>query len=185
MYESSVFDFKNINKQLTEADSDFIVKDKPELTKSSPVSGSGFSYRDMLKIGKELRDNGVDDSDTRKEIVKNMLLKDYDFYVDDFRIIHESVIDDILKEELMAGEYLGGFSCDFISGITGIDSKAIKSAQDVNQFELIDYIMRQNIDAVIAEWTRLDGYGAHFAHYDSEEIELTGKFYGFNMFRVN
>ena len=135
----------------------------------------------MIDTYKELEDNGFD-ADEIKEILEQMEEHTEDFEHGNYRFIHASSIDDVLKDELSNDTYiLGCFNDWFIADITGLDVDAVTKAQKNESYELLGELMLQHIDEVVENYVSADGYGHHFSGYDGSE-ELIGDYY---MFRVN
>ena len=96
-----------------------------------------------------------------------------------YRLIHEDDIDEILKEELLSDLWmLGSFSAWFIADITGLDCDTVEKAQKDESFELLGQLMANNIDEVVSDFVRYDGYGHHFNSWEGSE-ENFGNYYVF------
>lgn len=121
-----------------------------------------------------------------REVVDNIADGNNDFQVGDYRFIESCSIDEIQKEELLEDNYmLGCFSAWFIADITGLNLHDVAKAQKNESFELLGTLMAQKIDEVQEEYSRLDGYGHHFAHYDHNEHELDVDGSTYHVFRVD
>lgn len=108
-----------------------------------------------------------------------------DIDLDDYRVIHEDVIHDILVEELSSDPYiLGCFNASFIAANSDLDIEIIEALQDGEKYEALGkhLIDNDHVNEMAHEYSSADGYGHHFAHYDGHEIELPN---GWLMFRVN
>jgi len=118
----------------------------------------------------------------RGTILDNMRDSGDDFEVNNYRFIRRDAIDAIHREELASDLYiLGCFNADFLAGITDIDVDAIQALQDAEAFEALGKLVLPHIDEIQRQYSSVDGYGHHFAHYDGEEHEI-GDYY---VFRVN
>lgn len=117
-----------------------------------------------------------------REVLENILSGDSDFEVDNVRFISSSEIDAIQCEELESDLYiLGCFNAWFIADILGIDQDVIEAMQQAEAFEAIGKLIVSmgKLEELQAEYSRMDGYGHHFNHYDSneEEIHIDGDSY--------
>ena len=138
---------------------------------------------DYIKIENTLANMlDIDCEIDRDTILSHMDHNDVDFTVANYRFIRQDAIDEIQREELSSDLYiLGCFNADFLAGITDIDVDAIKAIQDAGAFEALGKILLPYIDDIQRQYSRLDGYGHHFAHYDGEEHAI-GDYY---VFRTN
>jgi hypothetical protein len=97
-----------------------------------------------------------------------------DFNIGDYRFIKIDEIDNIQIKELKSDPYmLGCFSASFISEITALPEEMIKASQETDLYETIgNWLISDNhIESLQEQYSSADGYGAHFAHYDSECLE--------------
>lgn len=95
------------------------------------------------------------------------------------RVIHEDSIDEIMQDELENDPYiLGCFQTYFLEQVTGLDSDLIEAIKAGEQHEKLgQWIIDNNHTKAIQEGYRdVDGYGHHFAHYDSAEHEVSGHY---------
>ena len=121
-----------------------------------------------------------------KETINNIINENNDFEVDNYRFIHEDSIDEIQCEELKSDTYiLGCFNADFLADIINIPYKAIIALQKAECYSELGEICEDYISEIQQEYSRLDGYGHHFAHYDSNTIEDILSISGYYVFRVN
>lgn len=107
----------------------------------------------------------------------------YDFTVDDLRFIHKDHIHEIMVEELSSDLYiLGCFNANFLTDVTGWPQPLIEAGQKGEQYETIGQGIIDNnlVDDLAEEYAQRDGYGHHFAHYDSEENRV-GDWYFFKI----
>lgn len=126
---------------------------------------------------------GIDEFDAgqRREIIEAMEQSQDDFTVGDYRFIRMDAIDGILKDELLADEYiLGCFNAWFVADITGLDTVTVEKAQKSENFELLGALMAKNIEAVVEGYVSADGYGHHFNPYNGDELEV-GEYYAFRI----
>ena len=108
-----------------------------------------------------------------RDVFEAIQNEETDFEVDGVRFIHTDHIDQIQQEELLSDTYiLGCFNADFLSGHLPWDTDTIRDLQDKEQFEAIGALVAQNIEAIQAEYSGLDGYGHHFNRYDGSEWEF-------------
>ena len=128
----------------------------------------------------KIQDLGFD----RYEAIEIARNDDDDFYspCNNWRFIREDEIDRVQQEELSSDAYmLGCFNASFIANILDTDEDAIKAMQDANAYEGIGKMLLKHIDEIQQQYSSMDGYGHHFAHYDHNEHEL-GEYLAF---RVN
>lgn len=101
---------------------------------------------------------------------------------DCWRFIHESVIDEIMADELENDpELLGMFNADFLARVTGWPEALISAAQKGEQWDAIGegVVDGGYVPALARAYAYADGYGHHFAHYDFETHELAGGWFAF------
>ena len=138
--------------------------------------------RKMAQIVEDIKNIGIDSADDITDILEQILAKEDDFEVNNYRFIRQDAIDDIQRDELSSAPYiLGCFNAEFLAGITDIDVDAIKAIQDAGAFEALGKLALPHIDDIQRQYSSLDGYGNHFAHYDGEEHAI-GDYY---VFRTN
>ena len=117
-----------------------------------------------------------------KEVYNEMQEDNEDFEVSDYRFIHTDAIDQILKEELSSDTYiLGCFNDWFLSDCSGLNIRVIQALQKAEAYEELGELMLEHIEEIASEYSRLDGYGHHFAHYDHETNEILDYY----VFRLN
>lgn len=108
-----------------------------------------------------------------------------DIDLDEYRVIHEDSIHDILVEELESDSYiLGCFNASFIASCSNLDIEIIEALQQAEKYDVLGkhLIDNNHVDEIASGYASADGYGHHFAHYDGHEISLTN---GWLMFKVN
>jgi hypothetical protein len=129
-----------------------------------------MKYSDIKKLAKKLN--------SWRDIVEQIDSGEEDFTVDGYRFISTDSINEILKEEISSDTYmLGCFVPSFMSGIIGLSQSVIEEAQSANSCDLLGQLMLNNIDAVVEQYVRLDGYGGHFGVYDGNENSVDGEEY--------
>ena len=119
----------------------------------------------------EAEEIGVD----TRELYENLNDNKSDFEIGNYRFINSDDIDKIQQDELSSDPYvLGCFNADFLADIIGWHYDAVKAVQDAEKYETIGQFIIDNdhIEELQEEYSRLDGYGHHFAHYDHHEHEL-------------
>lgn len=122
-----------------------------------------------------------------KDVFSEIIDENGDFEIANYRFIHSDEIDGIQREELESNEYLlGCFACEFISELTGLNFEIVQALQDAEKFEVIGRYIIDNdfLSDLQSEYARVDGYGHHFAHYDSREHEIntcSGLYYAFRI----
>lgn len=143
----------------------------------------------MTKLSeyKEIKELTCFDKDKMKEFIENAI-EQGDYELDNYRIIKDDMIFDIMKEELENDEYiLGCFNDWFLSDVLNIDIDVIQAMKKAEAFEAIGKLVLSldKLDDLAEGYIKYDGYGHYFAHYDScdNEIEIDGEFY--HLFRVN
>lgn len=107
--------------------------------------------------------------------------------IGDYRIINSLNIDEIQKDELEGDAYLlGSFRAGFLAPIIGCPIRVVKLLQEHEEFETIGewIIGQQKIWEIQEEYSYLDGYGHHFAHYDGVTEEFTFDGEDYYIFRV-
>ena len=125
---------------------------------------------------------------SRESAVEAMQNNDSDFTIDadngEYRFICSEEIDSIQCCELENDLYvLGCFNASFLTSILDIDIDVIEAIQQSEAFEAIGklIISMGKLKELQEDYSSLDGYGHHFAHYDHEEHEING----FHIFRIN
>ena len=140
------------------------------------------TYSNLKAIIEFCNENSID----FKEVINNIVNEESDFEIDNYRFIHEDSIDEIQCEELKSDTYiLGCFNADFLDGIINVPYKAIIALQKAECYSELGEICEDYISEIQQEYSRLDGYGHHFAHYDSNTIEDILSISGYYVFRVN
>lgn len=142
------------------------------------------TYSNLKTIIEFCKDNSID----FKEVINNIINEDSDFEVDDYRFMHEDDIDSIQCDELKSDTYiLGCFNADFLADIIDWDYEIISILQSADKYDLIGQhiIDKDYVDEIQKEYSRFDGYGHHFSHYDGETMEDILRISGYYVFRVN
>ena len=133
--------------------------------------------------------NLIEDNDFTVEELRELFSGDVDdISSNNYRMISDDVILDIMIEELESDPYiLGCFNADFIADNTNLSYDIVKALQDGEQFEALGnhIIANSYTEEMAEEYARLNGYGHHFAHYDGsgEELNIMGRDY--HLFRTH
>jgi len=107
------------------------------------------------------------------ELVENIVDGSIDFEIENYRFISSDEIDAIQQEELKGDLYiLGCFTDWFIADNTNLSLKVVQALQKAEAFEELGELMIDDIETLQSEYSRLDGYGHHFNHYDGNEWEV-------------
>lgn len=123
-----------------------------------------------------------------EEVINNIIDKETDFEVDNYRFIHQDEIDQILEGELGGDAYiLGCFSDWFIADNTDLSLEIVLVLQEAEKFEVIgNYIIDNDFLTDFAKaYSDADGYGHHFNHWDGGQIEDILPETGYYVFRIN
>ena len=142
------------------------------------------TYSNLKAIIEFCNENSID----FKEVINEIQSENTDFEADNYRFIHEDDIDSIQCDELKSDTYiLGCFNADFLADIIDWDYDLISVLQRADKYDLIGQhiIDKDYISEIQQEYSRLDGYGHHFAYYDSETMEDILSISGYYVFRVN
>ena len=122
--------------------------------------------------------------DDYQEAADNMVNSENDFTVGNYRFIHQDAIIDILADELASDSYmLGCFKAEFIASVTNWPLVLIEATQKAEAFEAIGQaiIDADLVSEMAIEYSNVDSFGHHFAHYDGHEHEIGH----YLVFRVN
>ena len=140
------------------------------------------NYSNLKAIIEFCNENSID----FKKVINNVINENNDFEIDNYRFIHEDSIDEIQCDELKSDTYiLGCFNADFLADIINIPYKAIIALQKADCYSELGEICLDYVDEIQQEYIRLDGYGHHFAHYDSNTIQDILSISGYYVFRIN
>ena len=123
-----------------------------------------------------------------RDVIDNIADLQDDFEVDNYRFIKESEIDNIQLEELESDPYiLGCFNGWFIADNTNLSYDIVRALQSAEKYsEIGEHIIDNNYtSAMQEEYSRLDGYGHHFARYDGHTMEDLLSEFGYYVFKVN
>ena len=143
-----------------------------------------MNYSTIKEIYSFANDLSIDPREVTEEISND----NTDFEVDGYRFIETDVINDIQTEELESDSYiLGAFNAWFLASILDIDTELIELLQEADKYEKIgEMIINKGLTSELQEeYSRMDGYGHHFSHYDGNEYELIIDGYHYHVFRVN
>ena len=142
------------------------------------------TYSELKQIKNFCDDCNIDNW---REVVENIENLDDDFEVDGYRFIHENEIDKIQIEELESDPYiLGCFNDWVIADNTDLSYDIVQALQSADKYEALgQHIIDSDcVESIQQEYSRLDGYGHHFSHYDGETREDLLDF-GYYVFRIN
>lgn len=126
--------------------------------------------------------------DNFKDVAENLINSIDDFEIDNYRFISVDEIDNIQVEELKSDSYLlGCFNADFIADNSSLSYDIVKALQEGEQYDAIGehLIDNDNVEEIQQEYSRIDGYGHHFAHYDHNEHVLNTINFNYLVFRIN
>ena len=142
----------------------------------------------MQTVYKSIREIGLDRGEA-VEVMAAMRIGNTDFEVADYRFILDRDIDEIQCDELEGDTYiLGCFNASFLAGVTDLPEELIKAAQEGEKFEAVGEAILDGgfLKDVQQGYASADGYGAHFAHYDGEDLEIwTAEASFWHAFRTN
>lgn len=129
------------------------------------------------------------DDEQIEEIIGNIERANEDFYIadGDYRIIKDTIIDDILKDELV-NDYepiLGWFNASFLANYINVSEEVIKKTQKAEAWDIIHELAKHHIDDIIPAYVESDGYGNHFSHYDGRTSEFKYNDVWYYLFRLN
>ena len=122
------------------------------------------------------------------EFMDNYDNENPDFEIGKYRFIHEDKIDDIQVQEMESDPYVLGCFMDWaIADASGLSYDIVQALQESDKFELIGQHLIDNdcVEELQQIYVKGDGYGHHFAHYDSETLEDILSETGYYVFRVN
>lgn len=122
------------------------------------------------------------------EFMENYDNENTDFEIGKYRFIHEGKIDDIQVQEMKSDTYVLGCFMDWaIADASDLSYDIVQGLQESEKFELIGQHLIDNdcVDELQQIYVANDGYGHHFAHYDSETLEEILSETGYYVFRVN
>lgn len=114
-----------------------------------------------------------------EDIIANLGNDDFGVDREFYRFIREDEAYKIAYDMLEGDVYmLGCFNADFIADNTKLSYDIVKALQEGEQFDAIGQhiIDNDDLDDIVSEYIRLDGYGHVFGSYDGnyEEIEIDG-----------
>ena len=139
----------------------------------------GIKEADVEKLERYLTEEEMNELyDTLEELQRIGDVFNIDMNIGRYRFIQKCGIDEALKDELLNDKYLlGSFEPWFIADITKLNYDTVKDAQQKGLYTLLGEIMAQHIDDIVDEYVSTDGYGGHFAIYDSNEHEITNWYF--------
>lgn len=129
---------------------------------------------DSIEVFEQIEEQVRDYADSVELLYKSVVNAETDYATGNWRIIDVNYIDDILANELSDDPYiLGCFAAWVIADATGWPLDLIQAAQKADLYQSIGEGMTdEQIKEVAHIYAQNDGYGAHFATYDSEEHEI-------------
>lgn len=119
------------------------------------------------------------DRSAAEDIIANLGSNDFEVDRGYYRFIREDAAEQIAYDMLESDTYiLGCFNPDFIADNTILSYDIVKALQEGEQFVAIGQHILDNddLDGIVSEYIRLDGYGHVFGSYDGdyEEIAIDG-----------
>ena len=120
---------------------------------------------------------------SRRDLASQIMDSIEDFMVDDYRFIRSDSIDGIQCDELSGDPYmLGCFTGWFIADVSDLSYDIVTALQEAEKFEELGQHLIDNdfVGEMQSEYSRLDGYGHHFASYDgatNEELLYLGYYH--------
>lgn len=129
------------------------------------------------------------DDEQIEEIIGSIERANEDFYIadGDYRIIKDTIIDDILKDELSndCEPMLGWFNASFLANYINVSEEVIRKTQKAEAWDIIHELAKHHIDDIIPAYVESDGYGNHFSHYDGRTDEFKYNDVWYYLFRLN
>lgn len=117
------------------------------------------------------------------DVVTEVYNQSDDFEIEGYRFIRQECIDDIQLEEMESDAYaLGCYDASFISDCSDLSYCIVKALQSGEKFKELGQHLINNghIEEMQSEYSRIDGYGHHFAHHDHATHEI-GEYYAFRI----
>ncbi len=137
--------------------------------------------KNIINIANDLNICKYDLFDNIKNIGTN-------FEVDNYTFITESEALEYIVDMYSCDDYLlGCFNADFIEDFITLDYDSIKTLQESEHFEVIGKLIMNsgNLNDMMQEYIRLDGYGHALNSYDGNNDELTINNTNFIVYRNN
>lgn len=124
--------------------------------------------------------------DEAADVLPHLVDCESDFCTDNWRVIKETAISDVLADELGSDPYtLGCFSAWALADVLGLSTSFVAKIQEAG---LHQEIGEELTDAQIAQLAETlvsyDGYGHHFATYDGEEHNFSFDGDAYYAFRI-
>lgn len=133
-------------------------------------------------------DHNLDDEQI-EEIIAKIERANEDFYIGDwdYRIIKDTIIDDVLKDELRnnGDPILGWFRASFLSNYINVSEEVILKTQKAEACEIIHELALHHLDDIVRDYVASDGYGNHFSGYDGQADEFKYNDSWYYLFRNN
>ena len=129
---------------------------------------------ESVEVFEQIESEVLDYSESVELLYRAVVCSETDYSTGNWRIIDNNFIDDILANELEGDPYvLGSFAAWVIADATGWPLDLIEAAQKADLYQSIGEGMEyEQIHEVARIYAQHDGYGSHFATYDSEEHEI-------------
>lgn len=119
-----------------------------------------------------------------KDVIKEITEGIQNFEMANHRFIQSEIIGGVLEKVLSSDLYLlGCFNASFIADVTELPIEMIEACQAAEAYEAIGkgILATDSLEALAKGYQEADGYGHHFAHYDSETLEI----HGYYVFRIS
>lgn len=110
------------------------------------------------------------------DLFDNIKNSETNFEVDNYTFITESdALDEVINTYSYDNYILGCFNADFIEDFITLDYDSITTLQESEQFEVIGKLIINsgNLNDMMEEYIRLDGYGHALNSYDGNNDEIT------------
>lgn len=129
---------------------------------------------DSVDVFEQIEEEVRDYAESTELLHKAVVCSETDYQTGNWRIIDANYIEDVLTDELASDSYtLGCFADWVIADVTGWPLDLVKAAQKADLYQEIgEGMTHEQINEVARIYAQHDGYGSHFATYDSEEREI-------------
>jgi len=145
-----------------------------------------MKYSEVKEIIELAEDLGIDS----RELVENIDFQETEFEVDNYRFLEESEAVEAVVDMYEGDTYLlGCFNAWFISDSTKIDIRVVEALQESENYSelgqlILDYT-DNDLNEMMEEYIRLDGYGHALCSYDGGHEERTLNGVDYIYFRTN
>ena len=122
------------------------------------------------------------------DLLDNIKNNETNFEVDNYTFLTENeALNEVINMYSCDNYILGCFNADFIEDFITLDYDSIKVLQEGEQFDIIGKLIMNsgNLNDMMAEYIRLDGYGHALNSYDGNNDELTINSTDFIVYRNN